>query len=230
MAQTTPWWAQNLPNGPDGYGAFCDFDGVLDMEAEFDATIVDTTNIDATIAISDANNGELLLTNGSADDDSIEMQWKKEIITLNALNKTIWVFGRLKHSDATQEDIAFGLAARDTTFITAVDNALLFRKDDGDTQIDQEVRQGGSTVGSSSNISTATTAYREYAIRIVTDANTLGTGTVTFYIDGSPVGSVIQSASLPTTEMAISFGCKNGEASAKTMTVDHIGVWYPAAR
>lgn len=227
---TTPWFAQNLPSGPDGYGFIIDFDDEGDL-SKFEVTVVDgnlTGLWDA--VISDASTGEALFTNGAADDDSQEYQLKKEILSLNALSRTIWIFARAKISDATQEDFAFGLAARDTTFITATDNGLLFRKTDGSTNIDLEVRASGATSGSSAAAGTMTTAYREYAIRIVTDANTLGTGVTTFYIDGTPVGSAINTAALPTTEMALSFGFRNGEAVAKTLTMDSIGVWYPGAR
>lgn len=227
-ATTTPYWAQNLPAGPDGYGNFWDFTHESEIN-QFEFTTVDATNVDATIALGDADYGTLILTNAAADDDSIEAQLKSESLSLNVLGRTLYVFGRMAISDATQADFRFGMASRDTTLVTAVSDSILFSKDDGDTQIDQLATSSSSTINSTSNIATATTAQREFCIRIVTDANTLGTGTVTFYIDGTSVGT-FTSASLPTTEMAISFAIKNGEAVAKVLTVDYVGYWITGGR
>lgn len=228
-ATTTPYWAQNLPGGgPDGYGRFWDFTSPSEIE-DFEFTVVDATNVDATIALGDADYGTLVLTNAAADDDSIEGQCRSEAISLNVLGRTLYVFGRMTISDATQCDWRFGLASRDTTFVTAVSDSVLVSKDDGDTNIDQLATASSATINSSAAIATATTAAREFCIRIVTDANTLATGTVTYYVDGSPVGS-FTSAALPTTEMAISFAIKNGEAVAKVLTIDYIGYWITGGR
>lgn len=228
-ATTTPYWAQNLPaGGPDGYGEFWDFTKASELES-FDFTVVDATNVDATIALGDADYGTAVLTCGAADDDSIEAQQRSEGLSLNVLGRTLYVFGRMTLSDATQSDFIFGLASRDTTIITAVDNSVAFRKDDGDTQIDQNATASSATINSTANVATMSTSAKEYCIRVVTDANTLGTGTVTFYVDGTAVGT-FTSASLPTTEMAISFGVKNGEAAAKVLTVDNVGYWITGGR
>jgi hypothetical protein len=63
-------------------------------------------------------------------------------------------------------------------------------------------------------------------IKVVTDANTLGVGTAQFYIDGvigATLGGPTNVYIAHDEELAIGFGIQNGEAVAKTMTVEAVG-------
>lgn len=229
-----PYWARNLPAGPSGYGRMLEFDSPLDIE-ELDLTAVDDTGIAATAAIADELGGVLLLTNGAADNDSWEAQWRAETIDLNALGKTVWIFGRFKLSEATQSDFFFGAAIRDTTFIAGVSDGYFFRKDNGDTNTDIVIAKDASTFPDdytqTNAVATMDTDWHEYAIRVQTDATTLGTATFTYYVDGTPVGGAIQTTSAPCDEvLALSFGLQNGSAASRNLRCDYIGVWYPDAR
>lgn len=233
---TTPWFARNLPNGPDGYGKFVDFDEDSDID-KFELTTIDS--LDATVAISDAHGGELLVTTGAADDDSCEFQWKAESLKLEGLGKTYWVFGRFKTGEATQSDLRFGLMITDTTFLPGAGTAgasdgVWFGKDDGDTNWDAVYAKDASTFpddySKNNGVGTLDTSYHEYAIRIVTNAVTQGTATITYYIDGTPV-SAPSTTTLPyDEELALSFGIQNGSAAAKTLTVDYVGYWVDDIR
>lgn len=229
MATTTPWFAQNLPAGPDGYGMFMDFDRDTD-EDQFIITRVGSS----TEVISDAVYGEMLTTNAAADNDSTEYQWEAETIRFNGLGKTYWIFGRFSISDATQSDWVFGVAKTDTTMIAGVSDGVWFRKDDGDTNVDAVSAFNASSFPDdytqTNGIATMDTSYHEYAIRVVTDATTLGTAVITYFVDGTPKTSITTTTLCHDEELALTFGIQNGEAVAKTMNTDYVGWWVPNVR
>jgi len=127
---------------------------------------------------------------------------------------------RFSVSDATQSDFVMGLQITDATPL-AVTDGVYFIKNDGDTNLDFVVVKD----------STASTAS---AITTVSNATYI---TVGFYYNG--VDEVVYAAStnsnnptvlgkLATTnlpddeELTISFAIQNGEAVAKTMSIDYI--------
>ena len=182
---------------------------------------VTETQASATQALINADGGVLLLTNSAADDDLNALQKVGESFKFQA-GKKLFFKARFAVSDATQSDFVIGLQITDTTPL-AVTDGVYFRKDDGDANLDFVVVKD----------STASTAT---AIATVVAATYL---TVGFYYNG--VDEVVYAAStnsnnptvlgkLATTnlpddeELTISFGIQNGEAVAKTMSIDYIFV------
>jgi len=180
---------------------------------------VTETQAGATQALTNADGGVLLLTNSAADDDIVALQKVGESFKFEA-GKKLFFKARFAVSDATHSDLVIGLQITDTTPL-AVTDGVYFRKDDGDANLDFVVVKD----------STASTAT---AIATVVDATYI---TVGFYYNG--VDEVVYAAStnslnptvlgkLATTnlpndeELTISFGIQNGEAVAKTMSVDYI--------
>ena len=180
---------------------------------------VTETQAGATQALANADGGVLLLTNSAADDDLNALQKVGESFKFEA-GKKLFFKARFAVSDATQSDFVIGLQITDATPL-AVTDGVYFRKDDGDANLDFVVVKD----------STASTAT---AIATVVAATYL---TVGFYYNG--VDEVVYAAStnslnptvlgkLATTnlpddeELTISFGIQNGEAVAKTMSVDYI--------
>lgn len=53
-------------------------------------------------------------------------------------------------------------------------------------------------------------------------AYTASTGTFQIFMDGTNVGSSVNTNAVDDEDLTISFGIQNGEAVAKTMTVDYI--------
>src|SRR3990167_174742 len=233
MATTTPWDAQGFPSGPTGYYWECDFTSPADID-KFELTYVDGTNVDATAVIDDQIGGGLVLTNAAADDDSLQMQLRYETIRLNGLGDTVWLFGRFKVSDATQSDFAFGASIRDTTVIAGSSDLVQIRKDDGDTNIDGAVGMDISSFPGdcSQNLAMATmdTSFHTYAIRIVLDGTTLGTGVVTYYVDTVATGSNTTTAIPHNEELALYFAIQNGAAAAKVLSIDKVAIWMPGMR
>jgi len=92
-----------------------------------------------------------------------------------------------------------------------------FRKDDGDTNIDFETDISGST---------ATSLAAQGTLADTTDI-ALGfhyvggsTPEVLFFVDDTYVNRI--TTTIPTTEMCVSFGLRNGEAVAKYMKIKTI--------
>ena len=182
---------------------------------------VTETQAGATQALANVDGGVLLLTNSAADNDLNALQKVGESFKFEA-GKKLFFKSRFAVSDATQSDFVIGLQITDSTPL-AVTDGVYFRKHDGDANLDFVVIKD----------STASTAT---AIATVANNTYL---TVGFYYNG--VDEIVYAASvnnnnptvlgkLPVTnlpddeELTISFGIQNGEAVAKTMSIDYIFV------
>lgn len=227
MPANLPYWAQNLPSGPDYYVQFLDFDRDSD-EDQLSITRVGTS----TDAVSDAAFGEMLTTNDTNDNDSTEYQWEAETIRFNGLGKTYWLICRAKFSDATDSDVRFGAMKTDTTFLpgtgaAGVSDGVWWGKDDDDTNLDGVHAFNAATFpddySKNNALATLDTSYHTYAIRIVTDATTLGTAAITWYFDGVAKTTANTTGLVHDEELALSFGIQNGAAAAKTATWDYVG-------
>lgn len=180
----------------------------------------------ATEALTDADGGVLLITNDAADNDCDWFQKVGESF-LPASGKKLFFKARFKVSDATQSDWIMGLQITDTTPLAAggdgVTDGIFFQKDDGDTDIDFYVQKDSTTGQLTTTACTAAAAADTYMV-------------LAFYFDGvryvelwkddAKVATVDLTTTLatylPDTELTISFGIQNGEAVAKTMSIDYI--------
>lgn len=189
----------------------------FDVYAAGDWTVTET-QAGATQAITNEDGGVLLLTNSAADDDLVALQGKEAFKFV--AGKELFFKARFAVSDATQSDLVIGLQITDTTPL-AVTDGVYFRKDDGDANLDFVVIKN----------STATTAS---AITTLANATYI---TVGFHYDGidkieyfagtdavSPtyLGKSVVTNLPDDEELALSFAIQNGEAVAKTMSIDYI--------
>lgn len=166
-----------------------------------------------TQAVGDETGGVVVLTNDTADNDSTFVQSLGESFQFVSGKKLAFKC-RLKVNEATESDIVIGLQETDTTPL-AVDNGVYFIKDDGDTQIDFKTALT-ATETAYSNIGTlAADTYVELAFYYD------GQSSVAVYIDGAHVQTAT-TTTLPTTELALSFGSQNGTTSAVALTIDYI--------
>ena len=201
-----------LPDVTKAHVYFDDFD-YFDA-ANWTITTVEDGTGDATEALADEDGGVLLITNDDADDDSDFFNKVGESF-LMASGKKAWFEARLKVSDATQSDWVAGLQITDTTPL-AVSDGIFFRKDDGDANIDFVVTKN-STATTEAGV--ATNADDTYVrLSFYYDGKSL----VRYYVDGVMQGSVATTNLPDDEELTISFGIQNGEAAAKTMSVDYI--------
>lgn len=168
-------------------------------------------------ALTDVNGGAILITNAAADDDSRFHQKVGEGFLL-AANKRAFFKARFKVSDATQSDVVIGLQVTDTTPL-AVTDGIYFLKADGAATIDFICRKDAST-GSNSDAAIASLVSDTFiTLAFYFD----GVSSVKYWVDDVLDGEVDGSSTyLPDTELTVSFGIQNGEAAAKTMTLDFV--------
>jgi hypothetical protein len=161
--------------------------------------------------------GWLLLTNAAADDDALSIQHKSESFRHGATKPWAMEF-KFRVSDATQSDILIGVAITDTTPLDATDR-IAFEKSDGSASISLKLTKNStSTTVGSTTISDATTvtlgAYydpdRSEVVMLVDGAITARTSTLTNLCDDE--------------ELTPTIHIQNGEAVAKTMSIDFIKI------
>ncbi|CAN8139373.1 conserved hypothetical protein [uncultured Thiomicrorhabdus sp.] len=164
-------------------------------------------------AITDVAGGVLLLTTGSTDDNSEELQTVGEV-ALPAAGKKLWFEARYYVEDATDSDSFIGLSDTDTTLVDGVSDGLYFSHTDGAAGMTFS-STSGSTTSSESGIHTlVANTYVKVGFKVV------GTGLVEYWVDNVKQGSI--TSNIPTTEMAISFAIQTGSAAAHKMGIDYI--------
>jgi len=176
----------------------------------------------ASEAITSGAGGQLLITNDNADNDLDFFQLKGEAFKFDS-TKRMFFSSRFKVSDATQSDLVMGLQITDTTSLDVTDG-IFFIKGDADTQPDFIIEKDNSSTLSVLEMNaiaddTFVTLSFEY------DPLDVATGGAVFrvYQDDVQVGEITGTTNAPDDEdLTISFGIQNGEAVAKTMTIDFI--------
>lgn len=181
--------------------------------------VVTETDSGATQALTAGNGGLLLVTNTAADNDLVALQKTPAMLLMSATQQT-WFSCRFKVSDATQSDLVFGMQVVDTTPLDVTDG-IYFLKADGSTSMSIVARKDATT-GSTSASGVATLADDTF-IRLEWYYD--GAGKLFYAVNGTVSGSLSISSYFPDTTLTLSFALQNGEAVAKTMTVDWISVW-----
>lgn len=212
VAKSSTLGMAGMPDPTKFHTFFDDFDRFV--AADWTITTTEAGAGDASEALANVDGGVLLITNDAADNDADFFQKVGESFKFEA-GKKLWFKARFKVSDATQSDFVMGLQITDTTPLDVTDG-VFFQKDDGDASLDFHVEKNN----------TATSAS---AIHTVVSDTWLSVG---FYYDGvSEVQYFVNDVKLGTSattnlpddeELTISFGIQNGEAVAKTMSVDYI--------
>lgn len=217
VPKANPLGMYGLPDPTEWHSYFNDFDHYV--AANWTVTAVGT----GTAALTNIDGGALLLTNSAADNDSIQLQQVGESFALTA-GKRAFFKARFKVSDATQSDLIIGLCVTDTTLMGAtagagVTDGIFFSKDDGVATLDVQC-QKNATTGQTRSAGVATLANDTF----VTVAWAYdGKSEVAYFVNDVQLGTLAGTAAyLPDTTLAVSFGLMNGEAVAKTMTVDYL--------
>ena len=176
----------------------------------------------ASEAITSGAGGQLLITNDNADNDLDFFQLKGESFKWDS-SKRMFFSARFKTNDATQSEIVMGLQITDTTPLDVTDG-IFFLKVDADTKPDLIIEKDNSSSLSVLEMDameddTFVTLSFEY------DPLDVATGGAVFraYQDNVQVGEITGTTNAPDDEdLTISFGIQNGEAAAKTLTIDFI--------
>ena len=176
----------------------------------------------ASEAITSGAGGQLLITNDDADNDLDFFQLKGESFKWDS-SKRMFFSARFKTNDATQSEIIMGLQITDTTPLDVTDG-IFFLKVDADTKPDLIIEKDNTSTLSILEMDameddTFVTLSFEY------DPLDVATGGAVFraYQDDVQVGEITGTTNAPDDEdLTISFGIQNGEAAAKTLTIDFI--------
>ena len=176
----------------------------------------------ASEAITSGAGGQLLITNDDADNDLDFFQLKGESFKWDS-TKRMFFSARFKTNDATQSEIIMGLQITDTTPLDVTDG-IFFLKVDADTKPDLIIEKDNTSTLSILEMDameddTFVTLSFEY------DPLDVATGGAVFraYQDDEHVGEITGTTNAPDDEdLTISFGIQNGEAAAKTLTIDFI--------
>ena len=177
--------------------------------AEWTVTTVELGAGSATEALTDINGGALLITNDAADNDADFFQKVGECFLLSSSKKAFFKT-RFKVSDALQSDVVIGLQVTDTSPLDVTDGVATF-----DIFCRKDATTGSNTAAAIGTLVSDT--FIELAWYYD------GEGLLYYAVDGVVKGSITASSTyLPDTELTVSFGIQNGEAVAKTMTVDYV--------
>jgi hypothetical protein len=177
---------------------------------------VTETDAGATQALTDGDGGLLLITNTAADNDLVSLQKKGESFRF-ATGKALFFEARFKVSDATQSDVVIGLQITDTTPLD-VSDGVFFIKADGAATVNFLVEKNNTATTASAIATMADDTY----IRLGFYYD--GSSAVQYFVNGTYTGSSV-TTNLPDDEdMTVTIAIQNGEAVAKTMTVDYVYV------
>jgi len=222
VSETNPLAQFGLPDPTAYHVWYDDFDNF-----EADQWVITATEAgagSASRAIQNADGGILLLTNDAADDDNQFLQWSGDDLSTTAetfkfiSGKKLFFKARFKVSDATQSDFVMGLQITDTSPL-AVTDGVYFRKDDGDANLDFVVMKDSTTTTSTAVTTVSNDTYMTAAFYY--DGTSSG---IKVYVNDVCLATVATTNLVDDEELTISFGLQNGEAVAKTMSLDYIFV------
>jgi len=174
---------------------------------------ITNVGVTPTQTLADIDGGGLLITLTAGVADSSFLQKKGESFLFEA-GKPLVLGARFKVSDAVQSVFVMGLQITDTTPLDVTDG-VFFMKDDGDANIDFHVEK--ANVASSALVIGTVVTDTFVSVEFAYD----GRSAVHYGVNGLPKGS-LPVTNLPATELTVSFGIQNGEAVAKTETVDYV--------
>ncbi len=207
-------WFQGLPMGkePDLVEYFNDFIASKDFVAA--DWVVTETDSGATEAIAaDELNGALLITNTAGAADLVQIQGAEETWKMS-LGKQLWFETKLKFSEASAIGLFVGLSTTDTTPLTTTDS-VGFRKAAA-TALVHTVTEDNTTETTSAGVHTLVAATY-----VTLGFHWDGVSSVRFFVNRSLVAT--HSTNIEqTNKLALVINQTNGEAVAKTTTIDYI--------
>lgn len=213
-------WGGSMPF-PDPT-SFHAFDEDFDFFLAADWTVTET-QAGATQALAAGNNGLLLLTNSAADDDINQVQ-KVPAAFLPAVGKKLFMKCIFQLSDVVQSDFAIGLQLANVngTDLTVATDGIFFLKVDGAATIALYARQADVAANSATSGAIATLVN---ATNVELACFYNGVDRIYYSVNNAVLGYITVSASiLPNVVCAPIVSLRNGEAVAKTATIDKIYV------
>lgn len=201
-----------LPDPTKAHVYFEDFDYFA--AANWTITTTEAGAGSATEALTDADGGVLLVTNAAGDNDNDFFNKVGESFTFTAGKKT-WFKARIATSDATQTDLVLGLQITDTTPLAVTDGVYFIKPDDAATVNFVVIKDSAATT-------TSAVATMANGVFVTLGFYYNGKDEIQIFVNDAQVGTSAIT-NLPDDEvLTVSFGIQNGEAVAKTLSVDYI--------
>ncbi len=199
---------------------FNDFDAFTSgVTTEWTETVIGT----GTALTTGANDGGwLVLLNSAADNDGYQLQKLPNSFLLTAGKRAIFK-AKFKVSDATQSDLLVGLCVADTTLLGAtggdgVTDGIFFQKDDGSAVLTAYC-QKNTTTGQTSVATTTLVTDTFVTVGWYYD----GVSVVEIYLNDAKVAALDGTSTyLPDVILTPSMALLNGEAVAKSLSVDFL--------
>lgn len=179
--------------------------------SEYSSTVTEVGTGVTTLAQTDASGGQVLITTAANEDDGGSYQLLGE--SFKTSGNELYFGTKIATNEATQSDFFVGLAVTDTALSGGVANGIYFESVDGATGISAVTESGSSETQSDSLGTLADNTFVELEFYY-------NGSNVEFFINGSSVAT--HTATIPSTEMRVSFEYLTGSAAAKTMTLDWI--------
>ncbi len=194
-----------------------------DFDTYVAADWVVTATGSTTQALTAGDGGLLLITNSAGATDLCALQKTPAGWTFET-GKKMFFRCRFKVSDATKSSLVFGIQVIDTTPLDVNDGAY-FLKSAAATAVDFIVRKD-TTTGSTKATHVTDMADDTY---IELGWSYDGVNKVAYDVNRVVLGALDVTNSLPDTTCTVSFAVQNGEAVAKTMTVDFVEMFKERA-
>ena len=179
-------------------------------------TVVEAGTGDTLVTSANVAGGAMLITTAGNENDGANVQLNGEAFKLVPGNPLI--FGaRLKMSDVLQSDFFIGLAITDTDILGGVSDRIGFESLDGSADIKFMIEKDGTETLSAALHTNVNDTY--VRLNFYYD----GIGTIMVFVNGVQVASVTTLTNLPNDEeLRVSLQFLNGEAAAKTLTLDWV--------
>ncbi len=206
---------QPYPSDQTYYGYFNDF--MTYNSGDWTVTTTEAGTGSATEVVTSSAGGALLLTNAAGDNDLDFLQLKGEAFKLSA-GKRAYFSARFKVSDVTQSDFVMGLGITDTTPLDTTDG-VFFISADGDAGLDFLIEKDNTNTSTEDVATMADDTFITVAWFIDPNASK-----VYYAVNNAEPVAVANTNLVTDEELTVSFGIQNGEAVAKTMTIDYVTV------
>ena len=178
---------------------------------EYTSTVVEAGSGNTTIASTDKSGGAVLITTAANENDGGSYQLLGESFKTDG--NELYFGTSIATNEATQSDLLIGLSVTDTAMLGGLANGIYFECLDSATGISAVTESGSSETQSDSLGTLADDTFVELEFYY-------NGSNVEFFINGSSVAT--HTATIPSTEMRVSFEYLTGAAAAKTMTLDWI--------
>jgi len=176
-----------------------------------------TSTGSTTQALTNENGGSVLVTNSAGNSDLVSLQLLPASFALTA-GVPAFFKARFKISDVNLSNFSIGIQSIDTTPFSVV-NGVLFSKASGSAALNFKITSASTTQTASNTLTLINATY--VTVGFFYDGTVISYFGSTDSRNPTQLGMVTPNA-LPSGALTVSISLSNGEAVAKTATVDYI--------